>query len=414
MAKSSGCGTGSPKLNAHPSRPHPKIHMQIKSLKYSEFAGEGNDWSLEETEWDSVTLLVGRNASGKSRTLRVVNGLARLVSGLGPMIFTAGTYHVRFDDDGTCIEYSLVIQDRKVVNEQFTRDGKVLLDRGVGGVGKIWAAKDEAHLDFQTPENELAVVARRDSLQHGFFEALHNWGRGVRFFQFGTEFGQKTFGYILDKKDPLLPKNTEQVIGAFREGVKLGAEKFTAAILRDMNAVGYELEEIGLQPPTGLIIEIQEIEPGQFTCLYVKERALHTKTEQTAMSQGMFRALAIVIHLNFAAVSELPSCILIDDIGEGLDFERSCSLIEVTMAKAKEFSVQLIMSTNDRFVMNKVPLEYWAVIHREGHTCKLYTYRNAKEIFDEFKFTGLNNFDFFASRFVESRVQDHNASDVKK
>lgn len=398
----------------NPPRPYPKIHMQIKSLKYSEFAGAENNWSLEETEWDSITLLVGRNASGKSRTLRVVNGLAKLVSGSGPMIFTAGTYHVRFDDNGTRIEYSLVIQDRKVVNEQFARDGKILLDRGVGGVGKIWAAKDEAHLDFQTPENELAVVARRDSLQHGFFEALHNWGRGVRFFQFGTEFGQNTLGYILDKKDPLLPKNTELVIGAFREGLKLGGEKFTAAILRDMNAVGYDLEEIGLQPPTGFKIEVQEIEPGQFMCLYVKEKALHTKTEQTAMSQGMFRALAIVIQLNFSAVSELPSCILIDDIGEGLDFERSCSLIELTMAKAKEFSVQLIMSTNDRFVMNKVPLEYWAVIHREGHACKLYTYRNAKTIFDEFKFTGLNNFDFFATRFVESRVQEHNESDVKQ
>jgi len=59
---------------------------------------------------------------------------------------------------------------------------------------------------------------------------------------------------------------------------------------------------------------------------------------------------------------------LIDDIGEGLDYERSKKLIDLIIQKAKKYAVQLIMTTNDRFVINKTPLEYWLVIKREKNS----------------------------------------------
>ena len=65
---------------------------------------------------------------------------------------------------------------------------------------------------------------------------------------------------------------------------------------------------------------------------------------------GMFRALSIIVQVNYSVLADTPSCILIDDIGEGLDFERSCDLIDVLISKAKNSSVQLLMATNDRFV----------------------------------------------------------------
>jgi hypothetical protein len=60
------------------------------------------------------------------------------------------------------------------------------------------------------------------------------------------------------------------------------------------------------------------------------------------------------------------------------------------------------MSTNDRFVMNNVPLEYWQVIQRDGGKCKIFNYKNSKEKFDDFEYTGLNNFDFLATDFINS------------
>ena len=64
------------------------------------------------------------------------------------------------------------------------------------------------------------------------------------------------------------------------------------------------------------------------------------------------------------------------------------------------------MSTNDSFIMNAVDIENWAVIMREGNKISLYNYENSREIFEEFKFTGLNNFDFYASEFFRSGFQD--------
>ncbi|MCP4309758.1 MAG: ATP-binding protein, partial [Bacteroidetes bacterium] len=70
--------------------------------------------------------------------------------------------------------------------------------------------------------------------------------------------------------------------------------------------------------------------------------------------------------------------------------------------KAGAARIQLIMSTNDQFIMNAVDIEHWAVIMREGNKISLFNYENSKEIFEEFKFTGLNNFDFYASEFFKS------------
>ena len=39
------------------------------------------------------------------------------------------------------------------------------------------------------------------------------------------------------------------------------------------------------------------------------------------------------------------------------------------------------------------------MIERKSGLAKLHNIHNSKEIFDDFKFTGLNNFDFFATQF---------------
>ena len=50
--------------------------MSIKSLKYQEYKGESRHWSLEQCDFSAVNLVVGKNATGKTR----------LISGLIPAI----------------------------------------------------------------------------------------------------------------------------------------------------------------------------------------------------------------------------------------------------------------------------------------------------------------------------------------
>ena len=98
---------------------------------------------------------------------------------------------------------------------------------------------------------------------------------------------------------------------------------------------------------------------------------------------------------------------IIDDIGEGLDFERSTKLIELLISKAeKNPNMQLLMSTNDSFVMNSVDLKYWQIIDRVGCQVNYYNYSNSPKTFEDYKLTGLNHFDFFASGFFKDGFSD--------
>jgi predicted ATPase len=114
----------------------------------------------------------------------------------------------------------------------------------------------------------------------------------------------------------------------------------------------------------------------------------------------------VLIQFNYYILCGHKGLIIIDDIGEGLDFSRAKQLVQLLISRATESGIQLIMSTNDSFIMNAVDIEHWAVITREGHKISIFNYENSREIFEEFKFTGLNNFDFLASEFFKSGFSD--------
>jgi energy-coupling factor transporter ATP-binding protein EcfA2 len=373
--------------------------MQIESFKYSQHENDPREWRLENVQFGAVTLLVGRNASGKTRTLNVINGLAKLLTGEMKPAYRSGNYVVNFRDGETAFLYELRYHDSAVTLEEFSKDGKKLLHRGPDGIGKIFAEKLNTDLEFQSPPLELAAVTRRDSIQHPFFESLYNWGKGVRHFAFGSPLGQNNLAAVTkDKEAPFNPNDTGSAVAVFRRGIEEFGSRFTDATMADMAKLDYHLEEIGIRPPEMVILQVPT--GNTIVGLYAKERKLNMITEQFEMSQGMFRALSVLGQLNYAELKQMPNCIIIDDIGEGLDFERSCSLVELLIEKATSSKTQLIMSTNDRFVMNRVPLEYWAVIQRRNNTCRFFNYANSKKQFEEFKFTGMNNFDFFATDFL--------------
>ena len=373
--------------------------MRLKLVAYSQFEGEKGEWKVNELTLGPINLLVGKNASGKTRMLNIIGNLGNLLAGDLKPAFRSGSYNVTFEHGGKVLKYILVYRDSLVLKEEFTLDGKKVMKRGHGGRGKILFERTKRWAEFQTPQNELAAVARRDSVQHSYFEPLHEWGRSIRHFYFGSHMGRESLAVIAkDQKIEFNLKDTTKVIQIFRRGTKECGEKFKKAILEDMAAIDYPLKDIGVAPVTSIVLTSPVA--GELVCLFVKEKDLKGVTEQTDMSQGMFRTLSIIIQLNYSQMTSRPSCILIDDVGEGLDFDRSCALIELLMRKVQGSSVQLIMATNDRFVMNKVPLETWAVIRRKAGTVEVFNYANSKQMFDEFKFTGLNNFDFFATNFM--------------
>jgi len=88
--------------------------MQLKEIKFSRFKGQPNEWSVEGRpqngefgQWlsfDKITLITGKNASGKSRTVDSIRLIADLLSGdiqLSQVASAYGTaeYQLKFKDD---------------------------------------------------------------------------------------------------------------------------------------------------------------------------------------------------------------------------------------------------------------------------------------------------------------------------
>ena len=373
--------------------------MRIKSVEFSESKGTDQEWTLKGLDLRERNLIVGKNASGKTRVLNIINALALTLAGSKALGFSSADYDITFDNNGSNLRYRLKYGDFKVVEEEFTVDGKSLLMRGTDGTGEIWAEKIGAGqmIPFQTPLDKLAAVARLDSIQHPFLEPLHAWGSSLRHYLFGTPLGKDHWVVNVEVGNRQFDERDQKnVVVLYQRAVKELEDPFQEAVMSDMRKLEYDIDKIQVQEP----FSIRLPGPSQLIGLSVKEKSLPGFTDQHSMSQGMFRALSIIIQVNYYKMSGNATCILIDDIGEGLDFERSWRLIDIMREKAAESSIQLVLSTNDRFVMNHVPLEEWSVLQREGGSVKVRNYENSKDVFEEFKFTGLSNFSFLEMDFV--------------
>ena len=385
--------------------------MKLKSIQYSQYAEQPREWRLEDCTLGDINLIVGKNATGKTKVLNIISALANFLSGDSKQKLDVGDWDVLFENDGMEIRYLLKWKDKKIIQEKLIQAGKTLLQRGADGTGKIFAEKLKDDLDFQPPSDELAVVNRRDTIQHPFLNQLHGWGKAVRHFRFGTPMGRDRVVVIVSgsglPEQELNLKATDQAIEIFMKGEKEYPKDYVHSIIADMEKIGYGLDNISVQKIE--VIASNQL-PTVASGISVQEKDLAATTLHHEISTGMFRALSLIIQLNYFLLASLPSCILIDDIGEGLDFSRSIALIDLLIEKVKGTKIQLIMATNDRFVMNRVPLEYWSVIRRLPNMSKIYNYRNSKELFDDFEFTGLSNFDFFSSDYLETKLFEKSAS----
>src|SRR5215831_4846768 len=74
--------------------------MKIKSMDFVQFAGQDLEWKLQKLLLGSVNLIVGRNATGKSKTLNVIGVLASLLAGeRKPDTLLSGEWDIVFEHD---------------------------------------------------------------------------------------------------------------------------------------------------------------------------------------------------------------------------------------------------------------------------------------------------------------------------
>lgn len=365
--------------------------MILKALKYTRYKGAPREWSIEGPNndyayFDNINLLVGKNASGKSRTLSVMREIGNLFSGrinLKGTISPTESFDLIFKNEKGKYKYVLEYIDQKVVSEILYVDNKKIIDREK----QILKSISGEELHFEVEDYELCI-SKLDEDEKPYYEKFVLWGNTLRNYLFANQIEKnslvKTYTQ-LDDEDPG-DEGADLLIYTFYQGCTQFGEPFIKEVISNMEELGYYITDVCIQEYNGrygLSIE----EDGKYA------------VSQRDMSQGMFRALSLFIILTYARMSNLSVCILIDDMGEGLDFERSRSVIDMVIKKVNRSNMQFFMSSNDRQVMNHIPIRFWSVIEREGCKSVFYDYTNSKETFEDFRYTGLNNFDFLTTDF---------------
>lgn len=398
--------------------------MKLQSISFIRInTNDKSSWKYDDLNFDNINLIVGQNSAGKSRIIRTVFALSELITYNNINTLPEIKFHwnaIFKTDNNKIYNYEIIYQNNHVLLEKLTIGEELVILRDNNGLGRIKSVKLDNYLEFDVDLNVLIAYNKKDKLHHPFIMELAEWAQNISYYNFGAPLGQNTNAVIVENKsrtnqntkkikldqiDKSFIKSDMHVVSKFHIGIEQVGKKFKDVIINDINSLGYNVTDIILKsaPNTTSASDSSPV------CLYVEESNT-TYIPQIYISQGMFRALSIIIQITFNKYLNVPTSLIIDDIGEGLDFERSSKLIQLLINRVQENpDKQLFLTTNDKYVMNSVPLKYWNIVYSENSEIKCKNIHNSKQIFEDFSFTGLNNFDFFSGKiFQQTSLTDNN------
>ena len=348
--------------------------MKIKSLQYAQ-----PDWSLEGLHFTETALIVGRNAVGKSKTIDVLNSLVSLILQTKEISeYDNFFYKVVFSDSNKEMTYSFVCEQGNIIIEKLIdQDGNCYIQR-----------TDNSTIFFNEainpPSNKLTINVRRDTKLYPQIEEIVNWAEnsfGILFNQIRSGINATPLFSVMSKSENLIPM-FEKLDDNLKNKIK-----------EELNSLDYPVNKLE-------IVNIGN-EKSDIKVLHIEENGVKSFLWDGVLSQGMQRTLYILVLL-FYVISQKKGTqtIVIDDFCEGLDYDRSIKLGKYLYELCLEYNIQLITTSNDSFLMDVVDLKFWNILQREGDKVTAINMYNSPELFEDFEFTGLNNFDLFSSDFI--------------
>ena len=352
--------------------------MKLLEFKCKLFGSNGtNDWYIEDMSLNKrINLLVGQNATGKSRVVRYLNTFIYLITDSDVFEDILAHYSksewscVFQKDNGDIINYSVSFDFKKglfINEEKLSLNDNVLLKRKNGRT-EIFSFTNNKLLKISPPDNKLVLHIRRDTEEFPFFEDIVKWAEESFIYEFADEDAGKNLTFWFDQ----LSKESVEILK------------------KDFNQLGYKLNNIFSKKNKFSDTKV----------VHIQEEGLEKTIIETDLSQGMSRALDLLTLVQYLLQLNETSIFMLDDIGEGLDYERATKLGKLLVEKIENSNIQLIATTNDSFLMDVIPIKYWNILQREGNTVRSLNYQNSKDLFDKFRLTGLSNFDLFSSDYL--------------
>lgn len=353
--------------------------MKLVKISYKD-----TNWELQDLELGTLNLVLGRNGTGKTRTLQTIDLLVKMLTQRRNMNW-GGEWDIEFlNQKGQAIRYQFSTSSKKlgVSFEKMMVDGKVVIDRK-RNVEKAWIANqmEGGRMEgIYPPDNKLILHTHRDVKKYPYLEDIAAWAES----SFGFKFGNISPYARLNSQEYELLTAVEDIPNLYKSLGEAGRK----TVLEHFNATGYTVSQISVK------------QNGEPDILYVKEEGLQKEIPHYRLSQGMFRAIALIIYIEYLKSRRKPATIIVDDLCEGLDFERATKLGRIIFELCEKAEIQLIATSNDYFLMEVVDIKFWNILSREGKIVSGLAKEEKAELIQKFRFTGLSNFDFFASDFI--------------
>ena len=336
----------------------------------SKFSFTDADWTIGPINLSQQSLIVGPNASGKSTVLGCIRDFVRIVLGYNKIDDLPDCrYELEFSNGIGIVNYALGIQDGRVIDELLETNGVVRLSRNQDGsfVGDEFV---------NVPDTTLVLNARRDIDKYPDVEMVLSWVEKMSSFIFSN---------ILSSNGNVGPFTTSQM-DVCPMWIKLNPSQ-KEAVKDWMRDLHYKIDTIDVVPN----------KLGELS-LFVVEENVTNPIVMGRMSNGMFRVLYLLIYLHY--VSSSSGVIMVDDLGEGLDFFRSSALGKKLFAFGKEHDIQLIVTSNDSFLVDTVDISSWVLLKRVGCRVSSISEKTNPDEFARFRKLGLRNFDLLRTDYL--------------
>lgn len=343
------------------------------------FSYKTPDWKMMGLKNLQLTnLMVGKNASGKSRTIRaLIASVSFLMSKsyfFQTPVFTAELAFISKNDNFKRLVFSFSVNNGIITQESLKVDDKKLIVRN-----RLTATLKGKRVS--PPEDKLIVQIRRDKEEFPEIEKLMKWAEGVTFISFSA-LNPFTNGVSLSMEiNPIL---FSDLVNSFSPSEK-------KLFIKEAKSLGYNITEISVYSK------------GEQKWVEVKEPYVKNKIDEFLLSNGMLRVLYLLAFIvRMKANGHRLSLLLIDDLGEGLDYKRAVDLGKKVFEACESHGLQLITSSNDGLIMDVIDLSKWHVVRKDSSRISFLNQTGDPDLFEEFYYTGLSNFDFFSSDFIDS------------
>lgn len=344
-------------------------------------------FSYKTTGWELLglnalkptNLLVGNNASGKTRTISALQNVTNFLQ-MKSTAFADAEFKTKLTFTNPRVQdwemvYSFETHSGKIVSEQLKVNGKTFISRDSGNA--VFMGQT-----INPPVDKLVVQVRRDREAYPEVEALMEWAEGVVFVSC-SNINPLTviLGNAMSVVNPL-------PFSALVDSLTKNDKK---RVVEAAGKLGYDVKDI---------TTIKANNEMRFVA--VSERYLKSNVMDFQLSSGMMRVLYILCFLEYIKHGAKHSLLLIDDLGEGLDYNKASLLGRRVFEECEAEHLQMIASSNDAFMMDVVDISKWQIVRRKNSRLSILNQTGVPGLFEAFRMTGLSNFDFFSSDFIDN------------